>query len=181
MFLFLKVEGGNVAKSACWVLSPIYHHWQTCRRLCYYGIGFKKYFSIQTIRNIFRLTEGQRVEVRVLAGVQLTSKNVPRPVDNVGRKCVWEHGAGCDRRRDDEFRVFSKFRYSLSLYVLWRGGGASNAPGSGSLPKSPGKTWSTTTATPPTWDGRNPSWTTSDGAGDQGSDHPVSNIHPSLS
>ena len=51
-----------------------------------------------------------------MAGVQFTRKNVPRPVDNVGRKCVWEHGAGGDRRRDDEFRFFSEFRNSLSLY-----------------------------------------------------------------
>ena len=74
----------------------------------------------------------------MLAGVQLTSKNVPRPVDNAGRKCVRDHGAGSDRilqekGRDDEFRV--------SIQPVTRRG------------------------------------TTSDGVGDQGSDHPVSNIH----
>ena len=31
------------------------------------------------------------------------------------RKCVWEHGQGGDRRRDDEFKSFSEFRNSLSL------------------------------------------------------------------
>ena len=37
----------------------------------------------------------------VLTGVQFTSENVPRPVDNVGRKCV----------RDGT--MSSEFRYSL--------------------------------------------------------------------
>ena len=32
-----------------------------------------------------------------------------------GRKCVWEHGPGGDRRRDDEFKTFSEFRNSLGL------------------------------------------------------------------
>ena len=32
------------------------------------------------------------------------------------RKCVWEHGPGGDRRRDDEFKTFSEFRNSLELY-----------------------------------------------------------------
>ena len=48
--------------------------------------------------------------MRVLAGVQFTRKHVPRPVDNVGRLCLWEHGPHGDRRRDDEFSRFSEFR-----------------------------------------------------------------------
>ena len=79
------------------------------------------------------MSEKQRSEIRVLAGVKFTRRHVPNPVDNVGRygdhnngedgdncecddrKCVWEHGPGGDRRRDDEFKTFSEFRNSLGL------------------------------------------------------------------
>lgn len=61
------------------------------------------------------MSETQRSEIRVLAGVKFTRRHVPNPVDNVGRKCVWEHGPGGDRRRDDEFKTFSEFRNSLGL------------------------------------------------------------------
>ena len=81
---------------------------------------------------MFRMSEKQRSEIRVLAGVKFTRRHVPNPVDNVGRygerngedgdncecdgrKCVWEHGPGGDRRRDDEFKTFSEFRNSLGL------------------------------------------------------------------
>ena len=60
-----------------------------------------------------RFSEKQRSQIRVLAGVQFTRKHVPRPVDNAGRLCVWEHQQGGDRRRDDEFKQFSEFRNSL--------------------------------------------------------------------
>ena len=108
-----KVEGGNTPQS-----SEYYHPFIITdepvggyERLNFKIQTLKKYF----IQKYFRLSREQRSEIRVLAGVQFTIRNVPRPVDNVGRKCVWEHGSGGDRRRDDEFRLFSEFRNSLSL------------------------------------------------------------------
>ena len=34
---------------------------------------------------MFRMSEKQRSEIRVLAGVKFTRRHVPNPVDNVGR------------------------------------------------------------------------------------------------
>jgi len=63
-----------------------------------------------------RLSEKQRSKIRVLAGLAFTRKHVPRPVDNVGRLCRWEHTELGDRRRDDEFNSFQRFRNNLNLH-----------------------------------------------------------------
>ena len=34
---------------------------------------------------LYRMSEQQRSEIRVLAGVKFTRRHVPNPVDNVGR------------------------------------------------------------------------------------------------
>jgi len=90
-----KVEGGNNPRSA-----EFYHPF---------------IITDEPVGGYYRMSEKQRSEIRVLAGVKFTRRHVPNPVDNVGRKCVWEHGPGGDRRRDDEFKTFSEFRNSLGL------------------------------------------------------------------
>jgi len=90
-----KIEGGNDPRSA-----EFYHPF---------------IITDEPVGGYYRMNEKQRSEVRVLAGVKFTRKLVPQPINNVGRKCVWEHGQGGDRRRDDEFKSFSEFRNSLSL------------------------------------------------------------------
>jgi len=90
-----KIEGGNDPRSA-----EFYHPF---------------IITDEPVGGYYRMNEKQRSEVRVLAGVKFTRKRVPQPINNVGRKCVWEHGLGGDRRRDDEFKSFSEFRNSLSL------------------------------------------------------------------
>ena len=88
-----KVEGGNNPRSA-----EFYHPF---------------IITDEPVGGYERFSEKQRSEIRVLAGVQFTRKHVPRPVDNAGRLCLWEHPKEGDRRRDDEFKQFSEFRNSL--------------------------------------------------------------------
>jgi len=90
-----KIEGGNNPRS-----EDYYHPF---------------IITDEPVGGYYRMTEEQRSQVRVLAGVKFTIRKVPNPVNNVGRKCVWEHGLYGDRRRDDEFKTFSEFRNSLGL------------------------------------------------------------------
>jgi len=59
-----------------------------------------------------RLTQEQRKKVHVLAGVQFTRRGLSRPT-SAGRLCMWKHRREGDRRRDDEFNTFERFRNSL--------------------------------------------------------------------
>jgi len=61
-----------------------------------------------------QLDEEARREVRVLAGVSFTRRGKPQPTA-AGRLCVWKHTAG-DRRLDDDFSDFKRFRNSLHLH-----------------------------------------------------------------
>eukprot|EP00088_Acartia_fossae_P021873 TRINITY_DN23239_c0_g1_i1.p1 TRINITY_DN23239_c0_g1~~TRINITY_DN23239_c0_g1_i1.p1 ORF type:complete len:682 (+),score=132.87 TRINITY_DN23239_c0_g1_i1:69-2114(+) len=61
-----------------------------------------------------RLTDFQKSKVRVLAGVQFTWRGAVRPT-SAGRLCIWTHRRGGDRRRDDEFNSFERFRNSLQI------------------------------------------------------------------
>jgi len=60
-----------------------------------------------------RLTEEQRKNVRVLAGVEFTWRGKPRP-NSAGPLCLWKHRKEGDRRRDDEINSFERFRNSLT-------------------------------------------------------------------
>merc|ERR1719347_1330676 len=62
-----------------------------------------------------RLTKNQSAKVRVLAGVEFTRRGLARPVSNAGKLCLWKHPQGGDRRRDDEFNSFERFRNNLDL------------------------------------------------------------------
>jgi len=61
-----------------------------------------------------RLTEKQRRNVRVLAGVKFTRRGVAEG-QAAGRLCKWTHSPDGDRRRDDEFKTFEQFRNSLQM------------------------------------------------------------------
>jgi len=62
-----------------------------------------------------RLNKNQSAKVRVLAGVEFTRRGLARPVNNAGRLCLWKHPIQGDRRRDDEFNSFERFRNNLNL------------------------------------------------------------------
>jgi len=47
--------------------------------------------------------------------VEFTRRGVARPTNNGGRLCRWQHQATGDRRRDDEFNTFERFRNNLEL------------------------------------------------------------------
>ena len=49
-----------------------------------------------------RLTDDQRKEVRILAGVEFTRRQAARPTAT-GRLCLWKHRDGADRRLVFEF------------------------------------------------------------------------------
>ncbi|KAK3853682.1 hypothetical protein Pcinc_039788, partial [Petrolisthes cinctipes] len=61
-----------------------------------------------------QLTEEQKREVRVLAGIGYSVRGDARPTA-AGRLCLWKHHDGADRRRDVEFNTFEHFRNSLKL------------------------------------------------------------------
>ena len=61
-----------------------------------------------------RLTDGQKKNVRILAGVEFTRRGVPRTTAS-GRLCLWKHRDGADRRLDDNFMTFERYRNSLRL------------------------------------------------------------------
>jgi len=60
-----------------------------------------------------RLSDAQRKKVRVLAGVEFTRRGLSRPTA-AGHLCMWKHRQDNDRRRDDEFNSFERFRNSLT-------------------------------------------------------------------
>jgi len=62
-----------------------------------------------------RLDKNQTAKIRVLAGVTFTRRGLARPVNNAGRLCRWQHTSTGDRRRDDEFPTFQRFRNHLDL------------------------------------------------------------------
>ncbi len=51
----------------------------------------------------------------MLAGVEFTRRGLARPKNNAGRLCRWHHKSDGDRRRDDEFPSFQRFRNNLEL------------------------------------------------------------------
>lgn len=61
-----------------------------------------------------QLDEESRREIRVLAGVEFTRRGVPQPTA-AGRLCRWKHKTGGDRRLDDDFPDFKRYRNSLTL------------------------------------------------------------------
>lgn len=61
-----------------------------------------------------RLTDGQKKNVRILAGVEFTRRGVPQTTAS-GRLCLWKHRDGADRRLDDNFMTFERYRNSLRL------------------------------------------------------------------
>jgi len=90
-----KIEGGNNAASA-----EFYHPF---------------IITDEPVGGYNRLTKEQKSKVRVLAGVEFTRRGVARPTNNGGRLCRWQHQATGDRRRDDEFNTFERFRNNLEL------------------------------------------------------------------
>jgi len=89
-----KVEGGSNPRSA-----EYYHPFM---------------ITDEPIGGYDRLTEYQRKQVRVLAGVEFTRRGLSRPT-SAGRLCLWKHRKEGDRRRDDEFNSFERFRNSLEF------------------------------------------------------------------
>ncbi len=61
-----------------------------------------------------RLSDDQKKDVRILAGVEFTRRGVPQTTA-AGRLCLWEHREGTDRRLDDNFMTFERYRNSLRL------------------------------------------------------------------
>lgn len=61
-----------------------------------------------------QLSEEQRKDVNVLAGVGYSVRGDARPTA-AGRLCLWEHTSDGDRRKDIEFQTFERFRNSLML------------------------------------------------------------------
>lgn len=61
-----------------------------------------------------QLSEEQRKDVNVLAGVGYSVRGEARPTA-AGRLCLWEHTKDGDRRKDIEFQTFERFRNSLML------------------------------------------------------------------
>ncbi|XP_040568677.1 protein Skeletor, isoforms B/C [Lepeophtheirus salmonis] len=61
-----------------------------------------------------RLNDGQKEEVRILAGVEFTRRRVARPKAS-GRLCLWKHREADDRRLDERFKTFERYRNSLTL------------------------------------------------------------------
>jgi len=62
-----------------------------------------------------RLDKNQTAKIRVLAGVEFTRRGLARPDNNAGKLCRWLHPDSGDRRRDDEFNSFERFRNNLEL------------------------------------------------------------------
>jgi len=89
---FFKVEGGSNPRSP-----EFYHPFMV---------------TDEPVGGYDRLTQEQRKKVRVLAGVQFTRRGLSRPT-SAGRLCMWKHRREGDRRRDDEFNTFERFRNSL--------------------------------------------------------------------
>jgi len=90
-----KVEGGSNPRSA-----EFYHPF---------------IITDEPVGGYVRLSEKQRSKIRVLAGVKFTRRTIPLPENNAGRLCKWEHSDQGDRRRDDEFNTFQRFRNNLNL------------------------------------------------------------------
>ncbi|KAF0312975.1 Protein Skeletor, isoforms B/C [Amphibalanus amphitrite] len=82
-----------------------------------------------------QLDEEARREIRVLAGVEFTRRGKPQPTA-AGRLCVWKHQDTGDRRLDDDFSDFKRFRNSLRLHC--EGGEAAV------LEVTPNNTWPAT-------------------------------------
>lgn len=61
-----------------------------------------------------QLTEEQKKDVRVLAGIGYSVRGDSRPTA-AGRMCLWKHTAEGDRRKDVEFGTFERYRNSLTL------------------------------------------------------------------
>lgn len=61
-----------------------------------------------------QMTEEQRKDIRVLAGVEFTRRGQPRPTA-AGRLCLWRPTGQRDRRLDNDVTSFEKFRNSLQL------------------------------------------------------------------
>lgn len=59
-----------------------------------------------------QLTEEERKNVLVLAGIGYSVRGDPRPTA-AGRLCLWEHPSNLDRREDVEFTTFEHFRNAL--------------------------------------------------------------------
>ena len=58
-----------------------------------------------------RLTEQQRRDVRLLAGVEFTRRGAAQTKAS-GRLCLWKHRQGQDRRLDDSlYKTFERYRY----------------------------------------------------------------------
>lgn len=70
-----------------------------------------------------RMSEGEQKKIRILAGVEFTRRGVARPTAS-GRLCMWTHPETADRRLDDTFDTFEKFRNSLRLECEEDGGAA---------------------------------------------------------
>ncbi len=58
-----------------------------------------------------RLSPERKRKVKILAGVEYTRRGVPRTTAS-GRLCLWKHRPGVDRRLDDKFENFNKYRNS---------------------------------------------------------------------
>lgn len=61
-----------------------------------------------------RFSDEQKNEVRILAGVEFTRRGVVRTTAS-GRLCLWKHRPGEDRRLDDNYLTFERYRNSLEL------------------------------------------------------------------
>jgi hypothetical protein len=66
------------------------------------------------VGGFYRLSNDQRKDVRVLSGVSFTRRGVPQALAS-GRLCLWKHQDHADRRLDDTFITFERFRNSLKL------------------------------------------------------------------
>lgn len=61
------------------------------------------------------MSEEERRQVRVLAGVEFTRRGQPRPT-SAGRLCLWRADDDRDRRLDSDVPTFQKFRNTLKLF-----------------------------------------------------------------
>ena len=89
-----RVEGGNDP------YSPEFYH--------------PMVISTEPVGGFERMSERQRHDVRLLAGVDFTRRGHVQPTA-AGRLCLWRHREGADRRLDNHFNRFERFRNSLKL------------------------------------------------------------------
>ncbi|KAA0183963.1 hypothetical protein HAZT_HAZT009845 [Hyalella azteca] len=96
-----------------------------------------------------QLSEAQKSQVRVLAGVDYTQRGDIRPMRG-GRLCEWKHPSNLDRRRDADVPTFPEYRNELNLQCESEGGPRD-------LKIMPNKSWPATVYYN-SWTGKNMGW-----------------------